>query len=175
MRTRHLILLSALNAGLALTLIGLGGIAWISKPPSLAARPIGQCDPAESLSSKSPDVVYAMATMTEALARPLFQRNRRPFVPEALPSELPNAPEPIAAIAPPAGVDVSALMLKGLLILPGRKRALIATAEAPDGIWVEPGTIVSGWTVKSLDQKGVLLALGKTEAMLKLYVDKPAN
>ncbi len=175
MRTRHLILLSALNAGLALTLIGLGGIAWISKPPSLAARPIGQWDPAESLSSKSPEALRAMATVTEALARPLFQRSRRPFVPEALPSEVPNAPEPIAAIAPPAGVDVSALMLKGLLILPGRKRALIATAEAPDGIWVEPGTIVSGWTVKSLDQKGVLLALGKTEAMLKLYVDKPAN
>ena len=129
----------------------------------------------ESFDAGQPGANAPVVTLAEALSRPLFQRNRRPFVPEAVPVDPPpNLEETVEAVPTPV-IDTSQLMLKGVLVLPGLTRALIATANNPEGVWVEPGATVDVWTVKSLDQDSVSLVSGETEVQLKLYVDKPLN
>ncbi len=176
MKTRHLIFLSTLNISLALGLLLFAAAKWQHEPPSLEERPVRQWNPTDSFLTTQPDSDQPRLTFDQALTRPLFQKDRRPFVPQITPVEPPPAPEPVAeAPPPPPRPDAAQLLLKGLLLTPDRGKALIATLDAPDGVWVETGAVISGWTVKSLTPQGALLASGETEALLKLYVDKPAN
>ena len=176
MRTRDVILLSVLNASLAFGLLMHAVIGLRREPLPIEARQVAQWNPADIFLSAQPGLAPPSATLDEALNRPLFQKNRRPFVPQPVPAEPVPAPQPIVEVAsPPTTADASQLLLKGLLLTPNQGRALIATTDAPEGVWVEAGAIISGWTVKSLSPHGVLLAAGGTEALLKLYVDKPSN
>ncbi len=176
MRTRDFILLSALNASLAFGLLLYAVATWWREPPPIEARDIAQWNPADSFLSAQPGSASPSVTLNEALNRPLFQKNRRPFVPQAIVAEPAPAPQPVVEVtSPPIRIDASQLLLKGLLLTPDQGKALIATADAPDGVWVEAGAIISGWTVKSLDPQGVLLASGDSKSLLKLYVDKPSN
>lgn len=176
MRIRTLVTLSVLNAGFAAGLLVLGLLIWRSDPMPIEQRRAVSWDPAESLDAGQPGAKSPVVSLVEALSRPLFQRTRRPFVPEAMPVDPPpNLEETVEAAPPPPVVDSSQLMLKGVLKLPGRTQALISTANNPDGVWIELGATVDGWTVKSLDQDSVALVSGETEIQLKLYVDKPLN
>ena len=175
MRIRTLVTLSLLNAELAAGLLVWGLMIWRSDPMPIEQRPVASWDPAASFDAGQPGANAPVVSLAEALSRPLFQRNRRPFVPEAVPVDPPpNLEETVEAVPAPV-IDTSQLMLKGVLVLPGLTRALIATANNPEGVWVEPGATVDVWTVKSLDQDSVSLVSGETEVQLKLYVDKPLN
>jgi hypothetical protein len=55
------------------------------------------------------------------------------------------------------------------------RRALIASPESPDGIWVTVGTEIMGWKVANVDQNGVKLEAKGQSAEIKLYVDNPVN
>jgi hypothetical protein len=90
-------------------------------------------------------------------------------VPEPLPT---TAPEPAA---PPPRIEDAGLQLKGISISGRKKRAFLVSPQDAAGKWIGPGELMSGWEVTKIENNQVFLRLGKTEAKLQLYVDKPAN
>jgi len=115
--------------------------------------------------------------LSEAQARPLFRQTRRPFDPVAeAERDEPDTPiQVIAAPEPPPAYDPSRLVLKGVWRWGQKTKALIGSDQSPEGVWLELGATISGWTITSLDLDGATLASGKTDYRLQLYVDNPPN
>lgn len=96
---------------------------------------------------KTPLDTRPVGSFAETVARPIFNAARKPV----------DRQQPQAA--PPAGPD--ALRLVGILqTAAGAKRALIRSGADAKGQWLVEGGAVSGWTVKSIGQRSVIVMSG---------------
>lgn len=119
-------------------------------------------------SAKTTDADAATAGGTgEILARPLFSRTRRPFVPPPVErvEPAPEEPQSVQAISEPP------LTLQGVYIRGRTRRALILSAEA-SAQWKTVGDTVSGWNIIEIAPNGIQLEAGGETRDIKLYVEK---
>jgi len=105
---------------------------------------------------------------SEALARPLFSPERRPFVPQAVMPEaaLPDVPGAVEAAPRPEPLSVVGVFIHGT----GR-RALLVSPSRPEGEWLRVGSKIAGWEVMRIERNSVALAQSGDALTLQLNVD----
>jgi len=118
----------------------------------------------EDWSIASPDAILGNAEISATLARPLFSRDRRRFVPPREP-ELQSGP---AEKNTDRKSEASELVLLGVSLGGGQSRALVA-GPGSSGNWVQPGDTVQSWIVEEIRPNEVGLTRGSEKAELKLY------
>ena len=121
-----------------------------------------------------PDAALADTSMgstewSEALARPLFSPDRRPFVPPASESKTEFQEEPLAVETAPAAGQVG---LIGVFIHDTGRRALLTSPSSPRGEWLALGSQLEGWKVVRIDTNSVALSSSSGSLTLQLDVDK---
>jgi len=177
MRIRHLKLFSAVTLTGSTLLFGAAFAVWTQPYPDLMAREIPPWQPGENFATAGFAGTETPAVLSEALARPLFRRSRRPFDPAkvALSNTVSTTPvvEEFQPELPPP--DASQLLVKGIVIRGQERQALITTPESPEGIWLPAGADIMGWKITELGFNGVTLSAGKHSVQLKLYVDNGTN
>ena len=100
----------------------------------------------------------------EILARPIFFKSREPFVPA------PPPPPPVVAAMPPPVVADPGLVLGGVLIKNGVKKAYVfSRANAGAGAWIREGQDFMGWSIKSVSGAGAKLEQQGRSIDLRLY------
>lgn len=177
MKISHLRIIVFVNAmgSLALLLWASGMLFGDVNPRREAVA--AEWTPPETLLTTIPPPGQRHISLLQAQSRPLFQKARRPFVP-ATPAERDEpdtgadvtlAPEP----SPP--FDPARLVLKGVWKRGDKAKALIVSDMLPEGVWLEQGAMIHGWTVSSLDFEGATLVSGTAGHRLQLYVDNPPN
>jgi hypothetical protein len=108
----------------------------------------------------------ALDQLRDTVARPLFEKKRRPVAP---PPRVAAAPAPAVAV-PKRQADPNALTLLG--ILKREERGAIALFRRnPTGqhLRLEEGETVDGWTVDRIEAEHVVLRNGDTKISLKLF------
>lgn len=101
------------------------------------------------------------------LSRPVFFKDRRPFVPPPPPAPTPqiilSAPPP----APP--VPEPDLVLAGVTIGADVKKAYLVSKTNTEGVWVEQGEVVEGWRVGVISNADIALHNAGRTLQLFLY------
>lgn len=108
----------------------------------------------------------------EALERPVFSPNRRPWVPTE-PQPEPEAPVPMAAVAP--GPGSGPVELIGVFIHDAGQRALIKWSSSPEGEWLAVGSDVAGWKIVGIGADSVALSNSADARTLQLDVDNTSG
>ena len=177
MKIRHLQYLVLLNAIAVTGFVTWSAAMWLGDEVPLLDRPLQSWMPSDL--PLSPGVALGndgSLTFAEALDRPLFRKSRRPFHPPVTEQVQPSMPPVETASPPPPPLpDSSQLVLKGLWISAQTSKALIASSEFPEGVWLKPGASIAGWTIVALDQNGATLDYANNHTELKLYVDMQSN
>jgi hypothetical protein len=111
----------------------------------------------------------------QTLARPVFSRSRRPFVPPPPPA-LPVISVPVLPAAPPAPAPVvrqaeEGIVLLGVMINGATKRALLRQRNAPKGRWLEEGEEIGGWRLTLIAHDHAMLQSPNQKLKLPLYRD----
>lgn len=103
----------------------------------------------------------------QMLAQPVFFKSREPYVP---PRPAPAAPAPVAIVkpSPPPVVDPG-LMVAGIIISGGVRKAYVHGKSDPHGNWVAEGETLTGWKVQAIDAGGVKLQQQDHTIELQLY------
>jgi hypothetical protein len=110
-----------------------------------------------------PTANLTLDMLHDTLARPLFERSRRPI-------EVPPPPPPLpVAPAPPAAIDHNALSLLGVVASEGRKVALLKRNSTGQYVRAEVGDTVDGWTIISIEPQRVMIQLRDTRVTLELF------
>jgi hypothetical protein len=134
----------------------------------------------------------SVAALGQALSRPLFRVSRKPFDPSQVQQQIAitQPPQPIvqaeilpqpptlvpdSAVVTAQPVPVPQFVLKGISIESHKKRALVASAEKPDGDWLAIGGNISGWKLIGLDSNTAQLSHDDQQVTLSLYVDNAAK
>jgi hypothetical protein len=172
MRIRHAQAFAAAMAALSTALAAGAWHVWTQPYPVIGDRDVAEWMPSDTLIPAHPETGETGVQFSQALSRPLFRQSRRPFVPAQIAAEPEPPGEP--PVAEPA-FDSSGFILRGILIEGIAKQALIATADAPEGVWLAPGSEVAGWKLVDLESDGVALAAGGRVVEIKLYVDNRAK
>jgi hypothetical protein len=171
------------------------GSWWISQSefPDPSKRPVLAWQPKQVSSTDS--IPIEKVELIEALKRPLFRVSRKPFdptqavqaaitVPQLLSPAQPAPPQPVAApVVPTPAIVIPAssppvvpqFVLKGLSDIDGKRRALVAIPEKPEGQWLLLGEDVAGWKLQTMDSNTVHLKLDQQTVTLSLYVDNAAK
>jgi hypothetical protein len=111
----------------------------------------------------------ALSELHDTVARPLFERKRRPVEP-------PRPPAPVAAPAPAPPpprpmADPNALTLLGVLMSEGQGAAIALVRRNHKGqnMRLQEGDTVDGWTIDRIEAEGVVLKQGDTKIALQLF------
>jgi hypothetical protein len=101
----------------------------------------------------------------ESLARPIFFRDRRPYVPPPpAPVEVQAAP----VIVPPPVIEPD-LVVSGIALVGNAKQAYLGSPSNPNGMWVKEGEDVMGWQVSGITNAGVTISRAGKSFDLWLY------
>ena len=103
---------------------------------------------------------------SEILARPIFYKDRRPFVP-APPAP---PPRPVAVAPPPPAVDPR-FSVMGIAITKEGRQAFVTSAANRDGAWFKEGEDVMGWQISRIISESVTLQKAGRSIELLLYDD----
>lgn len=162
-----------LLAGMLAGLVGLN-VRWITTPidlAPLAARAAVDNAPAEASVAESQSGLPAL-DVEEALRRPLFHADRRPFspsAPEPKPEPVAEIPQPPPAAEPAPPVLAPELRLAGVSLSGQRKRALLGPASSTDVRWYAEGQTIEGWTLTDISGQTVQFTNGGRSVSFKLY------
>ncbi|MBO0766974.1 MAG: hypothetical protein J2P50_20610, partial [Hyphomicrobiaceae bacterium] len=111
----------------------------------------------------------ALSELHDTVARPLFERKRRPV-------QSPRAPAPVAIRTPPPPpqrpmADPNALALLGVLMSEGQGGAiaLVRRNQTGQNMRLQEGDVVDGWTIYRIEPEGVVLKQGDTNITLQLF------
>jgi hypothetical protein len=156
LRTTGLVFLSAVVAALAA--INWWVIQLDPAPASAGERIVLASTGTIPVSLTRPNDESALSDFDEVVRRPVFAASRRPFVQSA-----PAAGQPAAVVPPPD------LRLIGVAINPGKKQALLRTAQQPRGRWVGEGDSIDGWVLRSVRADAAVVASGPQTHELRLY------
>lgn len=151
--------------------------AWLLSRPlqDLESRKIERWSPSLAVAVAFPD--STAIDLSEAMNRPLFRPDRRPFDPNKIIAVQPTEPpQSIAPAITPAMVtqdstSPSQLSVKGISVIASQRRALIASEADPQGSWLDQGASINGWKVSAIHNETVELLSGSSSLKLKLYVD----
>jgi hypothetical protein len=99
----------------------------------------------------------------QILARPVFFKSREPFVPAPAP------PPPVPVMTPPPMITDPGLVVGGVMIKKGLRKAYLFSRAGPGGEWAGEGEMFQGWKVRSVDRTGVKLEQGGRSIDLQLY------
>jgi hypothetical protein len=115
------------------------------------------------------DAAETQATLAAAhqdiLAHPVFSRSRAPFVPAP-------PPPPKAAQPPPTVFIDPALVLGGIMLSGGTKKAYLSQKTSHEGAWVGIGDNIAGWKVESITVEGTTLQKDSHTIEVRLYPDR---
>lgn len=137
----------------------------------LSARTVADNAPADASIA---DAQSGLPTfdLEEALQRPLFHADRRPFSPP--PPE--PTPEPVLEVAPPQPVAEAVppappleMRLAGVSLSGDQRRALLGPASGADLRWYAEGQSVEGWTLSDISSQDVHFTNGERSVRFKLY------
>jgi hypothetical protein len=117
--------------------------------------PVAQTDTARHAFRPAPLSAYG-----EIVARPLFNRSRRPGADKT------DTPATGGAGAP-------AVRLVGIVVDADGATAFVKTKDAPEIVRVSPGAAVDGWIVRSIERDGVTLAKNNEVARLSIKDEQP--
>jgi hypothetical protein len=114
----------------------------------------------------------ARAAYPQTLARPVFFRDRRPFVPPPSPPPPPAPPpKPVAVVAPPPPVTNPGLSLGGIAITDRDRLAFVRPSSSNDGSWVKEGEEIMGWRVTRITGNSITIQKAQSSIELPLYND----
>jgi len=174
MSTRFLAALSVASASAGLALAYVAFVVWSMPLPDLDSRPVPEWSPSLAPLGEPANGEFKQKSFTQTFERPIFSQTRRPFVPAVAPAPAPEAQAPPDPDQSPS-YDAKQFSLRGILISGNARRALIASPDSPDGMWVAIGSEIMGWKVANVERDGVQLMANGRSAQIKLYVDNPAN
>ena len=125
----------------------------------------GHADQAANLSDR---------TFVEWFSRPLFAKNRRPWVPPQLP---PSPPKRLAQPEKPVArqIDPPDFNLIGVSISGGAAKALLRRNSDLQPVWVSKGEAVGGWIVSAIDSQSIIVRQDDQTVSIDLYPDIGAN
>jgi hypothetical protein len=118
---------------------------------------------AEDAASPNPLARLRLESLRDTVARPLFEKHRRPVAPTRK-VETPTLPA--AQRAP----DQTALTLIGVLKSERRTIALLKRNQTGQNVRAEEGDTIDGWTVKQIDDQRVVLSQAGLEIALQMFV-----
>jgi hypothetical protein len=104
----------------------------------------------------------------QMLAQPVFFKTREPYVAPPPRQVAPPAPAAVPKPPPPAIVDPG-LMVAGIIISRGLRKAYIHGKSDPNGNWLSEGESLTGWKVQAIDAGGVKLQQQDRTIDLQLY------
>lgn len=170
--------MTARIAPLALAgLVALGGLnAWLltvvtaehAAEQETAAPATTEWSPRLPSSELQPHGPKTIGSYNQTLATPVFFKSRRPYVPP------PPAPKPLpkpVAAPPPAPVDPG-LVLGGIMITDGMKKAYLFSKADPRGIWLSEGEAIAGWKLEAIDTMSARLQQAGRSIELQLYPER---
>ena len=99
----------------------------------------------------------------EIAARPVFFKTRAPFVPP------PPPPPPAQAAIPRPPPPDPGLVLGGVTIARGIRKAYLMSRAGPGGTWVNEGESFMGWKVESVGSTSTKLQQQDRSIELELY------
>jgi hypothetical protein len=180
LRLNDLRILTAIMALGALGFLTQTAVVWLERESPVSQRAVVHWEPSLNQDANPLSEDVTMPGLDQALARPLFRSSRRPYDPSvAMVAATPQL-DPALAPAEPAQVEPTIpvpaqLTIKGVVGDGARWRALIGSPEAPEGVWLEKGAEIAGWTIVLIDANAATLSQGGQRLELKLYVDNPSN
>jgi hypothetical protein len=101
----------------------------------------------------------------QTLAKPVFFKSRLPYV---RPPPAPQPPPKPAFAPPPAPVDPG-LVLGGIMIANGVRKAYVFKKGDSRGAWLSEGDAVMGWKLEALDTMSAKLQRAGRSIELQLY------
>ena len=154
-------------AGLVSLNVGLAAIAASAllsddgpAPASVDWKP-----PIASAGTAPPDP-KPIAGYLQTLAHPIFFKNRAPFVP---PPPTPPPPPPMMRPSQSQAVADPGVLLGGIMVMQGARKAYLSRKTDPSGTWVADGEDFMGWRIQTIDAAGIVLTNGERKIDLKLY------
>jgi hypothetical protein len=115
-----------------------------------------------SSSGQTPDA-RPIGAYGQILARPVFFKTRKPFVPPPVaPLVQPTPPRPPPPVNP-------GLVLGGVAITDGVRKAYLFTMADPQGTWVNEGESFMGWKIASVNSTSTMLQQQDSTIKLELY------
>jgi hypothetical protein len=155
-----LLALGALNAWLL-------AVVTAEHGPEQATAAAGGTEwtPGPLASELQPHSPKSISAYSQTLAAPVFFKSRQPYVPPPPPP--PPSPKPIAA-PPPAPVDPG-LVLGGIMITDGVKKAYLFNKADAKGVWLSEGDTIAGWKVETIDSMSAKLQQAGRAIELPLY------
>jgi hypothetical protein len=156
--------------GAAVLAIGAGWLVWaaVRHEVDVSAAPAPAVKGAATLVSASRSAsrpAPPLADLSETLRRPLFEPDRRPRPVE------PPATAAAAAASPGATQQLRVVgIMKGQGGTSPSVRALVRTAAAPQGVWVEQGGSLDGWKVAAIGDRTVVVEGAGRRVELGLFV-----
>jgi hypothetical protein len=150
---------------LMLLCAGLSAVLYLELQDSTKLSPAAHATPQPQGTSDLPrleepePVLPPLATYAAVVERPLFSPSRR----------APQLPEPVkrARRAPPLKAT-----LKGVVLAPQRRTALIEIEGANEPRWVAEGQQIEGWTLEAVLAGQIVLRHGDASRELVLHPDE---
>lgn len=146
---RKVLMASLGGAVVALVAVNL----YVARSP-VDVSPVTGAGPAASRTAKSsteplktPLDTRPAASFPETVTRPIFNAARKPVERQQVQAAAPGGPEELRLVG---------ILQTGA----GAKKALIRNGSEPKGTWIMEGAAVSGWTVKSIGQRSVIVMNG---------------
>jgi hypothetical protein len=161
-RTIVLTGLVGLNIGLAAT------AAFTLLSGDAPALPHVDWTPPIANAGPVPSDAKPIARYLQTLAHPIFFKTREPFV---APPPAPPPPPPTTRPPPPVVVDPG-LMLGGIMVMQGVRKAYVFRKIDPSGTWVADGEDFMGWKIQIIDAAAVALGNGERRINLSLYPER---
>ncbi len=163
--------ISPIAAAGLLALIGfnLSAIAWLAQidaqDNTLQIMPIKWTPESRSAATQGQLTGKTENAYSETLARPVFFKDRRPFVSPPPPPP----PRPVALVVAPPPVTNPGLGIAGIAITENGKQAFVTSATSKDGSWVREGEDVMGWRVARITGDSVTIQKAQQSIELPLY------
>jgi hypothetical protein len=152
-----LLALAAANAALLVVIAG-----EYLQAADAAVGPL-EWSPKLSTASEAVLPVRGAESYAQTLAHPVFFKSREPFVAP------PPAPPPVAkAPAPPVNADPG-LVLAGVMIAGGHRKAYLVNKADSSGTWTSEGETLAGWKVQAVQPTAVKLQQQDRTIELLLY------
>jgi hypothetical protein len=142
-------------------LLALVAIEMVSDNQSVADRV--DWNPGLSASVASAVSRRPIGAYGQILARPVFSKSRQPFVPPPTPPSPVSMPASLTAIIDPG------LVLGGIMINSGVRKAYVFGKTGAAGTWTSEGDDFMGWRVRSISGTGAKLEQQGRSIDLLLY------
>lgn len=152
----YLAAIVAINAFLLVTIF-----AQFSRRPEAVGRRPDIPLPAANLVARQ-ESISSLDAYSIILARPLFSKDRAPFVAPQVTRKNGLVPQPV--------VDPG-FKIGGIIIRDGSRKAFIYTRTHGSGSWAAVGEKVMGWELQSVSDNEVMLKQQSTVLRISLYAE----